>query len=122
MDCITEVRNERLRFRNNCFDAISCIRNYLLTKPDHRLVMTDEDYLKADEKITTCLFDPTNDCSYNEATIFVIALDNDNQIRISGDYIDAKNGVNGWADKCVISNINISDVLDFILLCENLKK
>ena len=122
MDCITEVRNERLRFRNNCFDAISCIRKYLLTKPDHRLVMTDEDYLKADEKITTCLFDPTNDCSYNEATIFVIALDNDNQIRISGDYIDAKNGVNGWADKCVMSNINISDVLDFIILCENLKK
>lgn len=122
MDCITEVRNERLRFRNNCFDAISCIRKYLLSKPDHRLVMTDEDYLKADEKITTCLFDPTNDCSYNEATIFVIALDNDNHIRISGEYIDGKNGDNGWADMCVISNINISDVLDFILLCENLKK
>lgn len=122
MDCITEMRNERLRFRNHCFDAISCIRNYLLTKPDHRLVMTDEEYLKADETITTCLFDSTNDCSFNEATIFVIALDNDNEIRISGEYIDDKNGINGWADKCVMSNKNIDDVFDFILLCEDLKK
>lgn len=122
MDCITEIRNERLRFRNNCFDAISCIRNYLLTKPNHRLELTAEEYFKVDETITTCLFDSTNDCSYNEATIFVIELDNDNQIRISGQYIDLKNGDNGWADKCVISNINILDVFDFIILCENLKK
>ena len=123
MDCIAEVRNERLRFRNNCFDAISCIRKYLLTKPNHRLELTAEEYLKkVDETITTCLFDSTNDCSYNEATIFVIELDDDNQIRISGEYIDGKNGDNGWADQCVMSNINISDVLDFILLCENLKK
>lgn len=122
MDCIAEVINERNRFRNNCFDAISYIRNYLLSKPNHRLEMTDEEYLKADETITTCLFDSTNACSYNEAVIFVIELDNNNRIRISGEYSDEKNGDDGWADKCVISNINISDVFDFIFLCENLKK
>lgn len=123
MDYIPEVLIESLKFRNNCFDAISFIRNYLLTKPNHRLELTAEEYLKkVDETITTCLFDSTNDCSYNEARIFVIELDNDNQIRISGEYIDLKNGDNGWADKCVISNINISDVFDFIILCENLKK
>lgn len=122
MDCTTDVIDEMLRFRKNCFDAISCIRNYLLSKPNHRLELTDEEYLNADETITTCLFDSTNNCSYNEATIFVIELDNNNEIRISGEYIDEKNGDDGWADKCVISNINISDVFDFIFLCEILKK